>query len=206
MKKTLVMVMAAAAISFTSCVNGNKATATDETDSIKVNAVIDNDLEDLLSEISGGVEALDGDALESSIEAFKARIQALINAGNGEVAQKYIDAFKQYVETNKEQITAISTEATEEAETTLADLVQKAANLPKEVVGTAKTAAEGIANDAVDKVNEEVEKAKTEAADKANEAVDKTKGKANDAIDEQQKKANDAVNKAADDVRNKLGL
>ena len=208
MKKLSVIVSVALATTFCACTNSSTSANSDQDTmtTAEVDAIVDEDLSELLDEIAGDVEAQDADALQSSIEAFKARIQALINAGNDAVAQKYLESLQGFLTTNKEQVAAISTTVAESAETTVENLVQKMANLPLDVAKTAQDAAEDVANAAVNKANETVNAAKTEAETKAKEAVEAQKQKANDAIDAQQQKANDAINKAADDVKKQLGL
>ena len=159
MKKILVIVTVALATTFCACTNSSTSTNSNE-DTLTAeaaDAIVDEDLSQLLDEIAGDVEAQDADALQSSVEAFKARIQALINAGNVSVAQKYLESLKGYLVTNKEQVEAISATVAESAETTVESLVQKVANLPSDVAKTAQDAAEDIANAAVNKANETVE-------------------------------------------------
>lgn len=216
MKKIIVLATMTIAISAIFCAcNGSTSANTDQDskETADVEAIVDEDLNELMGEISADVEAKDASALQSSIEAFKARIQALINAGNGEVAQKYLQSLQEFIETNKEEVTAISATVAESADASIADLVQKVAALPLDVAEGATKAAEGVANAAADKANEAVEAtkaaaeaAKTDAENKANEAINAEKQKANEAIDAQKQKANDAVNKAAEDVKKSLGL
>jgi len=205
MKKIYLAVMATAVFMLSAC-NGTSTSNQSDVDSTAVEEIVDNDLQDLLGEISANVEAGDVDALSSSIEAFNARIQALINAGNGATVKKYLDAFTSYVETNKEEISNISADVAEKAQTTVSDLATKAANLPTEIAEEAQEAAEGIVDEAVETVTQAADDAKAAAEEKANEAVEEAKQKTNEAIDAQQQKANDAINKAADDVKGKLGL
>ncbi len=204
MKKIIVMVAVAIAFTATFCAcNGSTSANTDQdSTSTDVEAIVDEDLNELIEEITADVEAKDAPALQSSIEAFKARIQALINAGNVEVAQKYLQSLQDFLETNKEEVTAISSTVAESTELTIADLVQKAANLPLDVAESATDAAEGV----VDAAADATEAAKKEAENKANEAVEAQKQKANEAIEAQKQKANEAIDKAADDVKKSLGL
>lgn len=207
MKKILVIVYVALAATFCACTNSNTSANSDQdTTAVDVNAIVDQDLAELIEEISADVEAQDADALQSSIEAFKARIQALINAGNGAVAEKYLLALKDYLETNKTEVEAISATVTESAETSIASLVEKLANLPVDVAQTANEAAENVVNATIDKAQVKADAVKSDIENKTNEAIDAQKQKANDAIDAQQQKANDAINKAADDVKKQLGL
>ena len=205
MKKIIVLVAVTFAISATFCAcNGSTSANTDQdsTATEDIEAIVDEDLNELMEEITADVEAKDAPALQSSIEAFKARIQALINAGNVEVAQKYLQSIQEFLLTNKEEVTAISSTVAESADASIADLVQKVAALPLDVAEGATEAAEGVANAAVDKANETVEA--TKAA--ADAAQTEAKNKANEAIDAQKQKANEAIDKAADDVKKSLGL
>ena len=161
MKKIIVLATMTIAISAIFCAcNGSTSANTDQDskETADVEAIVDEDLNELMGEISADVEAKDASALQSSIEAFKARIQALINAGNGEVAQKYLQSLQEFLETNKEEVTAISATVAESADASIADLVQKVAALPLDVAEGATKAAEGVANAAANKANEAVQK------------------------------------------------
>ncbi len=207
-----------------SCNGGNSSTS--ENDSTSVEAVegaevkvaaVNQDLEDIQGEIEEGIATGQGDAVLSSIEAYKAKIAALIKAGDVATAQKYIDKLKEYVENNEETINSVSADVTKSAATTLADLANQIAAVPSQVKNAAENAAEGVVNDAKEavksKVDETVENGKQAVNDavenqkkKVNDAVNEQKQKASDAVNAQQQKANDAINKAANDVKSKLGL
>jgi gas vesicle protein len=221
MKKVFVMVMVACAMTLASCDGGNSSTSENDSTAVEAaeatEAAVNQDLEDIQGEIEEGIATGQGDAVLSSIEAYKAKIAALIKAGDTATAQKYIDKLKEYVENNKETINSVSEEVSQSATTTLADLANQIAAVPSQVKNAAEDAAEGVVNDAKEavksKVDETVENGKQAVSDavenqkkKVNDAVNEQKQKASDAVNAQQQKANDAINKAASDVKSKLGL
>lgn len=195
MKKMFVIVMAVAAVAFTACTGGNKeAEATDETEV----AAVDQELTDNIDELDAALEAEDGDAVQQSIEAFKAKIAELIAQGKTELAQQWSEKLQQFVEENKAKIEALSPELATVAQSAVSEVVSKVAALPAAAVETANEAADaakGAAADAVDAANQAVENTKAAAEEAATQAVDDAKQKANDAIDQ-----------GVSDVKGKLGL
>ncbi|MCQ2111787.1 MAG: hypothetical protein MJY95_00400 [Bacteroidaceae bacterium] len=199
MKKIFVAIMAIAAVAFSSCTNFSEKTEETVCDSTEVCEEVNEEavaqLDELVTEIADGVEAEDANAVKSSIDYLKAKIQEFINAGDKATAQKYIDALKNCVESNKAKIAAISPELATAAETTVSDVVAKIAGVPAEVANEATEVAAEVANDAKAAAEAKVEETKAAAVEKANEAIDNQKAKANEAID-----------KAANDLKGKLGL
>lgn len=212
MKKILVMVMAVAAISFAACTGETKG-GEEATDSLATIEVAEASAQEDVQALTEGVEAQDADALKITLETMRVKIQKLIEAGDVAAAQKYLDVIKAFVEQNKVQIETVSPEVAQSAETTVADLVTKLVALP----GNVAEHAEGAATEVVEAGKAKVEETKAAVVDAANEQVEAGKAKvaeqveagkskANQAIEEHQKKANDAIDKAANDLKNNLGL
>lgn len=195
MKKMFVIVMAIAAVTFTACTGGNKeAEATEETEV----AVVDQELTDNIDELDAALEAEDGDAVQQSIEAFKAKIAEFIAAGKTELAQQWSEKLQQFVEEHKAKLEALSPEIATVAQSAVSEVISKVAAVP--------TAAVETANEAVDAAKD----AAAGAVDAANQAVEDTKAAAEEAatkaVDDAKQKANDAIDKGVSDVKGKLGL
>ncbi len=181
MNKIFVMAMAASAMIFVAC-NGSSTPKVEDSDSVKVEVAVDQDLEDILGEIEEDVKAKDPKAVLSSIDAYKIRIQKLIGLGKSETAKKYINALQSYVESNKSSLESVSSAVAESAMTTVTDLIDNFDDLPVEVQNAAQSVAKKISTSAVETGKTQIESAKAAAKSKADEVVESAKAKANDFI------------------------
>ncbi len=202
MKKLFVMVMVACGMTLVSCSGGSSSSSENDSDSVAVQvedeagaAKVNQDLEDIEGEIEEGVASGQGDAVLSSIAAYKAKIQALIKAGDVATAQKYIEKLNNFIKENQETINSVGSGVAESATNTVADLLNQVAAIPSDVSQTAKEVGENV-----------VSETKEAATQKVNDVVEEGKAKTQEAVDAQKKKASDAIDKAASDVKGKLGL
>ncbi len=192
--------MAVCGMTLVSCSGGNSSSSdadsvTVEAEEVPEAAKVNQDLEDIEGEIEEGVASGQADAVLSSIAAYKAKIQALIKAGDAATAQKYIDKLNDFVKENQETINSLGSGVSESATKTVTELVEQVTAIPSNVSQTAKEVGEEV-----------VSETKEAATQKVNEVVEEGKTKTQEAVDAQKKKASDAIDKAASDVKGKLGL
>ena len=110
MKKILVMALAVVAISFASC--GNKAQqkveevaeVADSTEAVveDVNAAA----EEAISALSEQIEKKDAGALQTALEAIKAKVASFI-AANPELAKEYLGKVQGFLKENADKIKAV---------------------------------------------------------------------------------------------------
>ena len=210
MKKLFVMVCAVAAMALTSC-NSGQTNAGADADSTNVEATedIESAVKEEIAGIAESVEAGDQEAIQTKIEAIKAKVQSLIDEGKLEEAQKYAEKFKVFLEENQEKIAAVSPALGELASTVSSNatgIVSAAAAALDATANGAKDAATDIANEAVDAANAKVDEAKEAVNNKVEETKAAANAKAQEAVDGAKQKANEAIDKAANDLKSKIGL
>ena len=199
MKKILVLALAMVAISFASCGNKAQKNAEEIIDSTEavvedVNAAAD----EAIAALSEQIEKNDASALQTALEAIKAKVASFI-AANPELAKEYLGKVQGFLISSL--VDGISNLPSESVDALMGagdalkalgiDATAKAADAVEGAVEGAKDAVEGAKDAAVDAVKD----AKDAAVNKANEAVEGAKEKAGEAID-----------KAASDAKKKLGL
>ena len=193
MKKILVMALAVVAISFASC--GNKAQQKVEEVADSTEAVVEDvnaAAEEAISALSEQIEKKDAGALQTALEAIKAKVASFI-AANPELAKEYLGKVQGFLKENADKIKAVVGD-----NAAINSLVAGITALPTESVDAlmgAGDALKALGIDATAKAADAVKDAKDAAVDKANEAVDNAKEKAGEAIDN-----------AAADAKKKLGL
>ncbi len=194
MKKILLVVMAVAAIGFTSCGNKTQSQA-EAVDSVAIIDSLASAAAQIdIDAISGLLDGGDATKLQEALTAVKEKIATLIKE-NPEVAKEYVAKVQNFLKENTEKVKAIvgdnaavQTAVSAITETEPAEIVSGFLSS----VGDAATEAKDAA---VDAANEKIEEGKQAVEDKANEVKDAAKQKANEAIDN-----------AAKDVKKGLGL
>lgn len=206
MKKILVMVMAVAAISLSSC--GNKTAkeceGADSTccackcDTCQCSPCQCGEKECPMEALSEKLEAGDAAGVTAALGEAAQQIETLLKEGKAEEAQKVAFRIQQFINENQEKLAA--------AQITTDNIVSTIAKLPTTVTETAEAGAEAVKADAETVANAAVEAGKQ----KANAAVDaaqaKAEEKANEAVETGKQKANEAIDDAAAKAKKKLGL
>ncbi|MBR5656076.1 MAG: hypothetical protein IKW98_05270 [Prevotella sp.] len=218
MKKFFMMAIAVAAMTFASCGNKTEKPVEEAIDSVAVLAEEANAAaEDAISQLSATLEQKDASALQTALEAIKAKVAEFIAVNPG-IAKEYISKVQNFLKENAEAVKAVvGTNAT------ISGLVDGIAALPTESVEALTGATDALkalgidasnfvkdaASDAVDAAADAVEGAKDAAAgavDAAGKAVDNAKDAASNAVEGAKDAAGKAVDNAADATKKALGI
>ena len=204
MKKIVFVVMAVAAIGFTSC--GNKTQQAEAVDSVAIvdslaGAAAQGDIDAISALLNGG----DATKLGEALAAVKEKIAKLIKE-NPEVAKEYVAKVQNFLSENSEKIQAVvgQNETVQVAVNALTEAEPD--DIIKGFLSSVGDAATEVKDAAVDAANEQVDAAKQAVEDKANEAKDAADKKVQETKDAAKQKANDAIDNAAKDVKKGLGL
>ena len=204
MKKIVFVVMAVAAIGFTSC--GNKTQQAEAVDSVAIvdslaGAAAQGDIDAISALLNGG----DATKLGEALAAVKEKIAKLIKE-NPEVAKEYVAKVQNFLSENSEKIQAVvgQNETVQIAVNALTEAEPD--DIIKGFLSSVGDAATEVKDAAVDAANEQVDAAKQAVEDKANEAKDAADKKVQETKDAAKQKANDAIDNAAKDVKKGLGL
>ena len=211
MKKFFMMAMAVVAMTFASCGNKTEKPVEEVIDSVAVLTEEANAAaEDAISQLSATLESKDASALQTALEAIKAKVAEFIAINPG-VAKEYISKVQNFLKENAEAVKAVvGTNAT------ISGLVDGIAALPTESVEALTGATDALkalgidasnfvkdaASDAVDAAADAVEGAKDAAAD----AVEGAKDAASNAVEGAKDAAGKAVDNAADATKKALGI
>lgn len=192
MKKLLFMFVAVLTLGFVSCDKANN-TNNENADSTAFN--IENVQNQLLA-------VTDSAAADSLLASVQAEAERLISEGKTTEAQSLLDQLKQFIETNKEKLTATVP--------AIGTMFDKVAEIPalKELVNTdsLKAGAQEAVDGAVENVKDAAAAKAGEVVDKAGEAVENAADKAGEAVDKAADKAAAATKNAADEAKKKIGL
>ena len=204
MKKIVFVVMAVAAIGFTSC--GNKTQQAEAVDSVAIvdslaGAAAQGDIDAISALLNGG----DATKLGEALAAVKEKIANLIKE-NPEVAKEYVAKVQNFLSENSEKIQAVvgQNETVQVAVNALTEAEPD--DIIKGFLSSVGDAATEVKDAAVDAANEQVDAAKQAVEDKANEAKEAADKKVQETKDAAKQKANDAIDNAAKDVKKGLGL
>ena len=204
MKKIVFVVMAVAAIGFTSC--GNKTQQAEAVDSVAIvdslaGAAAQGDIDAISALLNGG----DATKLGEALAAVKEKIAKLIKE-NPEVAKEYVAKVQNFLSENSEKIQAVvgQNETVQVAVNALTEAEPD--DIIKGFLSSVGDAATEVKDAAVDAANEQVDAAKQAVQDKANEAKDAADKKVQETKDAAKQKANEAIDNAAKDVKKGLGL
>lgn len=211
MKKFFMMAMAVVAMTFASCGNKTEKPVEEVIDSVAVLTEEANAAaEDAISQLSATLESKDASALQTALEAIKAKVAEFIAINPG-IAKEYISKVQNFLKENAEAVKAVvGTNAT------ISGLVDGIAALPTESVEALTGATDALkalgidasnfvkdaASDAVDAAADAVEGAKGAAAD----AVEGAKDAASNAVEGAKDAAGKAVDNAADATKKALGI
>ena len=204
MKKIVFVVMAVAAIGFTSC--GNKTQQAEAVDSVAIvdslaGAAAQGDIDAISALLNGG----DATKLGEALAAVKEKIAKLIKE-NPEVAKEYVAKVQDFLSENTDKIQAVvgQNETVQVAVNALTEAEPD--DIIKGFLSSVGDAATEVKDAAVDAANEQVDAAKQAVEDKANEAKEAADKKVQETKDAAKQKANDAIDNAAKDVKKGLGL
>ena len=204
MKKIVFVVMAVAAIGFTSC--GNKTQQAEAVDSVAIvdslaGAAAQGDIDAISALLNGG----DATKLGEALAAVKEKIAKLIKE-NPEVAKEYVAKVQNFLSENSEKIQAVvgQNETVQVAVNALTEAEPD--DIIKGFLSSVGDAATEVKDAAVDAANEQVDAAKQAVEDKANEAKEAADKKVQETKDAAKQKANEAIDNAAKDVKKGLGL
>ena len=211
MKKFFMMAMAVVAMTFASCGNKTEKPVEEVIDSVAVLTEEANAAaEDAISQLSATLESKDASALQTALEAIKAKVAEFIAINPG-IAKEYISKVQNFLKENADAVKAVvGTNAT------ISGLVDGIAALPTESVEALTGATDALkalgidasnfvkdaASDAVDAAADAVEGAKGAAAD----AVEGAKDAASNAVEGAKDAAGKAVDNAADATKKALGI
>ena len=211
MKKFFMMAMAVVAMTFASCGNKTEKPVEEVIDSVAVLTEEANAAaEDAISQLSATLEKQDASALQTALEAIKAKVAEFIAINPG-IAKEYISKVQNFLKENADAVKAVvGTNAT------ISGLVDGIAALPTESVEALTGATDALkalgidasnfvkdaASDAVDAAADAVEGAKDAAAD----AVEGAKDAASNAVEGAKDAAGKAVDNAADATKKALGI
>lgn len=211
MKKFFMMAMAVVAMTFASCGNKTEKPVEEVIDSVAVLTEEANAAaEDAISQLSATLEQKDASALQTALEAIKAKVAEFIAINPG-IAKEYISKVQNFLKENADAVKAVvGTNAT------ISGLVDGIAALPTESVEALTGATDALkalgidasnfvkdaASDAVDAAADAVEGAKDAAAD----AVEGAKDAASNAVEGAKDAAGKAVDNAADATKKALGI
>ena len=204
MKKIVFVVMAVAAIGFTSC--GNKTQQAEAVDSVAIvdslaGAAAQGDIDAISALLNGG----DATKLGEALAAVKEKIAKLIKE-NPEVAKEYVAKVQNFLSENSEKIQAVvgQNETVQVAVNALTEAEPD--DIIKGFLSSVGEAATEVKDATVDAANQQVDAAKQAVQDKANEAKDAADKKVQETKDAAKQKANEAIDNAAKDVKKGLGL
>ena len=204
MKKIVFVVMAVAAIGFTSC--GNKTQQAEAVDSVAIvdslaGAAAQGDIDAISALLNGG----DATKLGEALAAVKEKIAKLIKE-NPEVAKEYVAKVQNFLSENSEKIQAVvgQNETVQVAVNALTEAEPD--DIIKGFLSSVGDAATEVKDATVDAANQQVDAAKQAVQDKANEAKDAADKKVQETKDAAKQKANEAIDNAAKDVKKGLGL
>ena len=205
------MAMAVVAMTFASCGNKTEKPVEEVIDSVAVLTEEANAAaEDAISQLSATLESKDASALQTALEAIKAKVAEFIAINPG-IAKEYISKVQNFLKENADAVKAVvGTNAT------ISGLVDGIAALPTESVEALTGATDALkalgidasnfvkdaASDAVDAAADAVEGAKDAAAD----AVEGAKDAASNAVEGAKDAAGKAVDNAADATKKALGI
>ena len=203
--------MAVVAMTFASCGNKTEKPVEEVIDSVAVLTEEANAAaEDAISQLSATLESKDASALQTALEAIKAKVAEFIAINPG-IAKEYISKVQNFLKENADAVKAVvGTNAT------ISGLVDGIAALPTESVEALTGATDALkalgidasnfvkdaASDAVDAAADAVEGAKGAAAD----AVEGAKDAASNAVEGAKDAAGKAVDNAADATKKALGI
>lgn len=195
MKKTLLAVMAVAAISFTSC--GNKQqqeVPVDEVAVENIDSLANVEATASISALTEQIEAKDVNKLKEAVAAVQAKISELIKT-NPELAKEYVAKVQAFLKENADKVKAV---------------VGDNAAVSAAIAAVADAEPQSIVNGLMEQVGDAAEEAKDAAVEAAQEKVDEAKAaaeeKANEVKDAAKEKANEAIDNAASDAKKALGL
>ena len=227
MKKILFVVMAAAAIGFTSCGNS-------QSNANKAESSVSEEIEATIASLSEATEGQDATKLQEALKAANEKIAELIQQ-DPEAAKEYVAKVQNYLNENVEQVKAVigsdsiavaavsaitsvepenvvnailnqvNTQASE-TQGAIDDAANAAVDAAQQKVDDAKAAAQQTVDDAKAAAQKKVDDTKAAAQQKVDEAKAAAQKKADDAKADAQKKANDAVDDAANKLKKGLGL
>ncbi len=193
MKKILLVVMAVAAIGFTSC--GNKAQQAEAAaDSTEVAINVDEEANATIAALGEQLQAGDANKLQEVLETVKTKVAELIKA-NPEVAKEYVAKVQNFLKGNADKVKSVIGDNAAAAAAFAAITEADAENVVSGLLQSVDNAATEAKDAAVDAVNEKVDEAKAAAEQKAEETKEAAKEKAGEAIDN-----------AAASAKSKLGL
>jgi len=194
MKKIFVLIMAAAAISFTAC-DGNKTEGAAAEDSLATDTVAT-----VADPVAALTEAVQTGDPATIVEALKTATNDIVNLSDEQKAE-YTSKLKAFVEEHKDKLEEIAA-----GNATLAGLVSTIKELPTSATDAATDAVDAAKADA----SEAVENVKDAASEKAEEVKAAAEKKVNDAVNDATQKAtdaaSDAIDKAAEKTKKSLGL
>lgn len=191
MKKILVMALAVVAISFASC--GNKAQQKVEEVADSTEAVVEDvnaAAEEAISALSEQIEKKDAGALQTALEAIKAKVASFI-AANPELAKEYLGKVQNFLKENADKIKA---------------LVGENAALSSAIAAISDVEPDAVVSGLLEQVGDAAEDAKEAAAGAAEDAKEAAADKANEVKDAAKQKAGEAVDNAANAAKKSLGL
>ena len=180
------MVMAACAISFTSCGNKAQQAPADETEAAAEAVEVDVDaaINEATAQLSEQIEAQDANKLQDVIAAVQQKISEFLKQ-NPEAAKEYVAKIQDFLKENAEKIKAFAGE-NEAVQAALATITAAPAETVvdglMQALNGAKEAAEGAVEDATDAVKDAAEDAQDAAKEKAGEAVDAAADQAKKAL------------------------
>lgn len=190
MKKTILAVMAVAAIGFTaSC--GNKTQQGEAVDSVAiVDSIATGAAQETIDALSTSIESGDASKLQATLESVKASVAKLLKE-NPEVAKEYVAKVQSFLKENADKVKAVVGD-----NAVVAAAVNAVTEIePEAVVGGLLEKVDDAATEAKDAAEQKVEEAKDAAEQKVEEAKAAAKQKASDAIED-----------AAASAKSKLGL
>lgn len=234
MKKVFLMVMAVAALTFTSC--GNKTNPNANADSAAVDTTLADSLKSVLdggdasaipatfdglkSQLAEKLGAKDGEGFTTLLANAKAKIAELVKS-NPEQAKQYVSQLQQYITSHANEIQAITkgnatiAAAVSEVKSLDPENVVKslssaaandAANIGADAANNAKNKVEEKVSEKVNAAAEKVEATKNAVQEKASNAANKAAETVSNAANKASEKTNEAVNKATDKAIKGLGL
>ena len=193
MKKVFFMVFSAAAITFASC--GNKTGNAPEVDTTAVDSVeavaeeANAAADEAISNLTTLLDGKDANALQSAIEAIKAKAAELL-AKNPEVAKEYLTKVQDFLKENSDKVktlvgnnaavgaavSALTSASADDVISGLSSAIGDVKSAGADAVEGAANAADAVKNAAAEKVNDaKVEKEKTQNTKLDNKDAKKNK-------------------------------
>jgi hypothetical protein len=175
MKKIIILACASLLI-MASCGNKTKSNA-EGVDSVSDStAVVSQDVQTLVSDITTKLNSTDPAQVQSALENVRDNYAELVENGNVEEAKEYASAIQKFVSENSEKLSKVA-----KGETTVIGLINGIKNLPTSAEATAEEAAAAVKADAAAAANAAEEATKAAAAEKVNEATAPVAEKVNEA-------------------------